>query len=123
MFLMYYFLQKRGKRKGSIPLSSVKAVEFVDNDAFEQVKQHCFQVSRFFLSIVQMQLGEIAFFVFQSLFSVCPIRYNLILCEVLHTLSRSDGSMALGSCSPGGRCLDLFSLLTTAWEDSDNQKT
>lgn len=36
--------EKRGKRKGSIPLSSVKAVEFVDNDAFEQVKQHCFQV-------------------------------------------------------------------------------
>lgn len=72
-YCLLCFQQKRGKRKGSIPLSSVKAVEFVDNDAFEQVKQHCFQVSRFFFSIIQVQLGEIAqlhLYVFQSLFNV-----------------------------------------------------
>lgn len=36
--------EKRGKRKGSIPLSSVKAVEFVDDTAFDQDKKYCFQV-------------------------------------------------------------------------------
>lgn len=36
--------EKRGKCKGSISLSSVKAVEFVDNTAFNQDKRNCFQV-------------------------------------------------------------------------------
>lgn len=36
--------EKRGKRKGSIPLSSVKAVEFVEDTAFDHVKKYCFQV-------------------------------------------------------------------------------
>ncbi|CAH3164458.1 unnamed protein product, partial [Porites evermanni] len=37
--------QKRGKRKGSIPLSSVKAVEFVEDTAFDhEVKKYCLQV-------------------------------------------------------------------------------
>ena len=43
---MIFFEQKRGKRKGSIPLSSVKAVEFVEDTAFDhEVKKYCFQVS------------------------------------------------------------------------------
>ena len=36
------FFQKRGRCKGSIPLSSVKAVEFVDDTAFDQNKKFCF---------------------------------------------------------------------------------
>lgn len=38
--------QKRGRCKGTIPLSSVKAVEFVDDTAFDNNKYcNCFQVS------------------------------------------------------------------------------
>ncbi|PFX22144.1 Tyrosine-protein kinase Tec [Stylophora pistillata] len=38
--------EKRGRCKGSIPLSSVKAVEFVDDTAFDQNRKfcYCFQV-------------------------------------------------------------------------------
>jgi len=40
--------QKRGRCKGTIPLSSVKAVEFVDDTAFDNNKYcYCFQVGTF----------------------------------------------------------------------------
>ena len=50
--ILLFFQQKRGKRKGLIPLSSVKAVEFVDNTAFDHDKKYCFQVrTRYMYSI------------------------------------------------------------------------
>ena len=52
VFKSFFILQKRGKCKGSISLSSVKAVEFVDNTAFNQDKRNCFQVSTVYKIIV-----------------------------------------------------------------------
>lgn len=54
LFNFIIFCQKRGRCKGTIPLSSVKAVEFVDDTTFDNNKYcNCFQVgtSEKFVSI------------------------------------------------------------------------